>query len=232
MVADAVNEWLRHNLPETRNLSANAIRSYRTGLDLYFDYLESEHGIRRETLAGKCFETETIERWLAWMKDTRGCSPSTCNQRMAALRSFLMFMSRKDAAFIRYGSGVVSIRRMKTVKNLPEVISRETSKALFASIDTSSMTGRRDLALFNTMYSTATRVNEILSLEISDIDLFGQNPHISVVGKGNKRRCIYLLSTEKRDKNPKSLCLPVPWGKTPTLKIISSFLSIDTEPRR
>lgn len=226
MVGEAINEWQGHYLTEVRNLSENAIKSYRTGLGLFLDYLESALGVRRETLISDCFCVDTIENWLAWMKETKGCAPSTCNLRMAALRSFVGFLLRKNVAFIKYGCAITSIKRMRPVKKLPEVISRETIKALFASIDTVSMTGKRDFALFNTMYSTATRVDEVLSLRISDITLSCQNPCIKVIGKGNKHRCIYLLKSVAKILGH---YVAVFHGKAP---ILSDFLFFPINGRR
>lgn len=97
MVGEAINEWQGYYLTEVRNLSGNAIRSYRNGLGLFLDYLESVKGIRRETLVGDCFRVDTIENWLAWMKEAKGCSPSTCNLRLAALRSFIAFLSNASS---------------------------------------------------------------------------------------------------------------------------------------
>lgn len=86
-------------------------------------------------------------------------------------------------------------KKIASCKKLPEVISRETIKVLFASMDTGSMTGKRDFALFNVMYSTATRVDEVLSLKIADVALGSKSPCIKVTGKGSKLRCIYLLKS-------------------------------------
>ncbi len=116
MVGEAINEWQGYYLTEVRNLSGNAIRSYRNGLGLFLDYLESVKGIRRETLVGDCFRVDTIENWLAWMKEAKGCSPSTCNLRLAALRSFIAFLSRKNVAFIKYGCSITSVKRIRPVK--------------------------------------------------------------------------------------------------------------------
>lgn len=195
MVGEAINEWQGHYLTEVRNLSGNAIRAYRNGLGLFLDYLESVKGVRRETLVGDCFRVDTIEDWLAWMKEAKGCSPSTCNLRLASLRSFIAFLARKNVAFIKYGCIITSVKRLRPAKKLPEVISRETIKVLFASMDTGSMTGKRDFALFNVMYSTATRVDEVLSLKIADVALGSKSPCIKVTGKGSKLRCIYLLKS-------------------------------------
>ncbi len=195
MIGEAISEWQGQYLKEVRNLSGNALRAYRTGLALFLDYLESMLGIKRETLVGECFSFETVENWLAWMKEKKGCSPSTINLRLAALRSFIIFLSRRNVAFVKYGCGVISIKRMRQIKKLPEVISREAIKTLFASIDSHTMTGKRDFALFNTMYSTATRIDEILSLRISDVEVDYDNSCIKVTGKGRKSRCIYLLKS-------------------------------------
>ncbi len=45
-----------------------------------------------------------------------------------------------------------------------------------------------------TIYSTAARVGEILSLKIEQLHLDGQKPNITIVGKGSKIRTMYLLS--------------------------------------
>lgn len=81
------------------------------------------------------------------------------------LAKLYSFLARKNVAFIKYGCSITSVKRLRPAKKLPEVISRETIKVLFASMDTGSMTGKRDFALFNVMYSTATRVDEVLSLK-------------------------------------------------------------------
>ncbi|MFK1891837.1 site-specific integrase [Bacteroides fragilis] len=116
MVGEAINEWQGHYLTEVRNLSGNAIRAYRNGLGLFLDYLESVKGVRRETLVGDCFRVDTIEDWLAWMKEAKGCSPSTCNLRLASLRSFIAFLARKNVAFIKYGCSITSVKRLRPAK--------------------------------------------------------------------------------------------------------------------
>ena len=48
------------------------------------------------------------------------------------------------------------------------------------------------------LYSTATRISEILSLKISDIFLGEPRPYINVLGKGNRFRRLTLVKTLKK----------------------------------
>lgn len=52
------------------------------------------------------------------------------------------------------------------------------------------MIGKRDFALFNLLYSTGTRIDEILSLRLSALHLDETKGYILVLGKGNKQRTI------------------------------------------
>lgn len=76
-----------------------------------------------------------------------------------------------------------------------EVITKDTIKRIFASINTRTLIGKRDFALFNLLYSTGTRIDEILSLRLSALHLDETKSYILVLGKGNKQRTIYLLNS-------------------------------------
>jgi site-specific recombinase XerD len=60
--------------------------------------------------------------------------------------------------------------------------------------DSSTKIGLRDVAMMTFEYGTATRIDEILSLKISNIKLNADNPCATIVGKGNKIRTVYLMS--------------------------------------
>jgi site-specific recombinase XerD len=72
-------------------------------------------------------------------------------------------------------------------------MSKKAIQALLAAPDPSTKPGRRDIALMVTIYSTAARLNEILSLKIKHLHLKALKPYMTVIGKGDKIRTIYLL---------------------------------------
>ncbi len=72
-------------------------------------------------------------------------------------------------------------------------MSKKAVQALLSVPDLSTKAGRRDLALMIIIYSTATRMDEILSLKIEQLHLDAEKPNITIIGKGNKIRTMYLL---------------------------------------
>ncbi|NLB41635.1 MAG: site-specific integrase, partial [Clostridiales bacterium] len=72
------------------------MRSYEYALSLYLGFLETQKKIIPENLRGKCFCMDYIEDWLVWLMEQRGCSPETCNNRLASLRVFLRYLGKKD----------------------------------------------------------------------------------------------------------------------------------------
>ena len=165
------------------------------GMGIYIDFLESSKGVTSNTICGECFRKDWIEEWIAWLKEVRKCSPQTCNHRLSILKNFLRFLAHKKIQFIKYDCDAAEIKRMQQPKKQVEVITKDTIKRIFASINTRTLIGKRDFALFNLLYSTGTRIDEILSLRLSALHLDETKSYILVLGKGNKQRTIYLLNS-------------------------------------
>lgn len=164
-------------------------------MGIYIDFLESSKGVTSNTLCGECFRKDWIEEWIVWLKEVRKCSPQTCNHRLSILKNFLRFLAHKKIQFIKYDCDAAEIKRMQQPKKQVEVITKDTIKRIFASINTRTLIGKRDFALFNLLYSTGTRIDEILSLKLSALHLDESRSYILVLGKGKKQRTIYLLNS-------------------------------------
>ena len=173
--------------------SSHTLKSYRDALSLYIGFLETERAIRPKTLEGACFRRAWIEEWLHWLGTQRGCSPATCNNRLASLRAFLQYLSRKDVALLYLWEDASHILRQKARRQKVHGMSKRAVQALLSVPDLSTQAGRRDLALMITLYSTAMRVDELLSLTIEHLHWDAEKPHVTVVGKGRKIRTLYLL---------------------------------------
>jgi site-specific recombinase XerD len=72
-------------------------------------------------------------------------------------------------------------------------MSKKAVQVLLSVPDLSRKTGRRDLSLMIIIYSTAARLDEILSLKTKQLHLDVEKPNITVIGKGSKIRTMYLL---------------------------------------
>lgn len=195
LIASSIREWLTVYIPQVRANSPHTQRAYMITLRLYVEFLESEKSVQHTRLTAQCFDTNIIQDWLLWLKNARNCSNHTCNHRLACLRSFICYLGHTNPRFLEQENKISEIKRMKTVRKSIVEITKKAMKTLFSSIDLSMPIGKRDFALFTLMYSTATRINEILSLRIGDIQLHEKNIHncIYVMGKGSKRRAIPLM---------------------------------------
>ncbi|KKM08518.1 hypothetical protein SY88_23410, partial [Clostridiales bacterium PH28_bin88] len=88
-IARHIHTFLREYVPSQKSHSENTLKSYEYAISLYIGFLEDEKGIDPERLSCDCFSRDMIEEWLQWLADNRGCSPETCNIRLASLRVFL-----------------------------------------------------------------------------------------------------------------------------------------------
>jgi site-specific recombinase XerD len=162
-------------------------------LSLFVRFLETEKGIDSSTLNFACLSRTYIEEWILWLKNKRGCSPETCNIRLAALRAFLKYLAEKEIACLSIYQGATLISRQKVFKKKIVGMSKNAIKSLMSVPDVSTKIGRRDLVLMIVLYCTAARIDEILSLKINQLHLDANKPYVTVIGKGRKIRTLYLL---------------------------------------
>ncbi len=194
IIATAIHDWLGSYLPDVRANSTNTLKAYREALTLYVRFLEDEKSVKSYNLSSGCFSRSYIQAWMIWLKDKRHSSNSTCNHRLACLKSFIKYLSRKNLMFVQIGTEAYEIKAMRSPKKGMDEITKDAIKALFAAPNLNTAIGKRDFALFNLIYNTATRIDEILSLIISSLHLDGKSKdYITVWGKGTKRRTIFIL---------------------------------------
>ena len=74
----------------------NTILSYRQTLNIFVAYMRDEIGIGAAELTFSRVDRDVILNFLTWLEKARGCSVSTRNQRLMALRSFLDFAGQID----------------------------------------------------------------------------------------------------------------------------------------
>lgn len=127
------------------------------------------------------------------MKYDRKCSPETCNVRLGALRTFIKYLSSRDIEFLYLAQESSIIKRQKCTKKKFTGMSRKAVTAILAAPDTSTKTGKRDLAFMALLYSTAARLDEVRSIKISHLHIESSRPYIVLIGKGGKMRTAYVL---------------------------------------
>jgi site-specific recombinase XerD len=192
-IARYINSFLTEYAPLHKTNSQHTLKSYEYALSLYIGFLESEKHIRSENFNAECFSRPNIEDWLTWITKVRGCTPETCNVRLASLRVFLEYLGSRDISYLHLSHSASQIKLRKCVRKKRNGMSKKAVQTLLTVPDVSTKTGRRDMALIIMLYSTAARINEVLSLKINQLNLEAIKPYVTVIGKNDKIRTLYLL---------------------------------------
>lgn len=192
-IAEYISGFLDSYVLSQKTDSMSTLKSYRDALILYLTFLEEEKGIRCESFNADCFRHTVIEEWLAWLREIRKNTPESCNNRLASLRTFLKYLGSRDAAYLHLYLEAAQIPRRKCLKKKVDGLTREAVKALLDIPDPAGRTGRRDMVFLILLYSTAARLDEILSMKTSQLHLSAEKPYAVIIGKGSKIRTLYLL---------------------------------------
>jgi len=193
IIARHINAFLNKYVPSQKSRSSHTLKSYQYALALYIAYLGTEKGISAENLCGGCFSRTIIEEWLQWLMEQRGCSPETSNNRLASLRAFLKYLGSREISLLYLSEDATRIPRKKEVRKKVIGMSKKAVQVLLSVPELSTKAGRRDLALMIIIYSTAARMDEILSLKTKHLHLDVEKPNATIIGKGSKIRTLYLL---------------------------------------
>lgn len=178
--------------PDRLTNSERTLKSYKDALTLYVLFLESE-GVTPSGFTKACFEKQYIEKWIRWLKESRNCCPDTCNVRLASVRVFLEYVGSRDVSLMYLYQDARSIKRQKCTRKKVSGLARDAVAAMLSSPDPATSIGKRDLVFMTLLYATAARLDEILSVKIKQLHTDEKKPYVTIVGKGQKTRTLYLL---------------------------------------
>jgi integrase/recombinase XerC len=181
---DLYADYLRH-LQENVHASPQTIRSYRTDLREFGEFLASPAGGRsRSPLAA---DHRTIRAFLAYLHD-RGVSRATVARRLASLRSFYRHWMREGRTAANPAALVAT---PKLDRRLPRALSEVEVESLLDAAFGDSPLDRRDRAILELLYASGVRVAELVGSDTGDLDLSGGGDGIlRVLGKGRKERLV------------------------------------------
>lgn len=181
-----------------RGVSTHTIRSYSDTFTLVLTYMDKVRHIAADRLTLSHFYRETVLDFLDWLQKERKCANTTRNQRLAALHSFFKYMQYEDAKHLEQWQNILSIRVKRPEKRSSvNYLNVEGVKFLLEQIPVNTKEGRRNLALLALLYDSGARVNEIIDLSPSSLNL-NKPCYITLLGKGNKKRIVPLQNEQVR----------------------------------
>ncbi|MGN6532333.1 MAG: tyrosine-type recombinase/integrase [Ginsengibacter sp.] len=164
-----------------KRYSANTVISYENDLHAFFQFLFSKYKITDL----KEITASIVRTWLASLKENK-CSSKTVNRKISALKSFFKYQLKMNHISI---SPVAAIASLKVSRKLPSFIQeKEIDTLLKNDFFPDTFAGKTDFLIFEILYQTGIRRNELIHLKESDVDK--SSGMIKVLGKGNKERFI------------------------------------------
>src|SRR5712691_8903534 len=156
------------------NQSPHTCRAYKTDLTQLCAFYQGP------------IQTITAEVLRTFFDTHSHLRPATRARKQAAVARFLTWAERQD---LLDANPMHKIDRVKLDPPQPRGVERDQIERIFKAIPASHL---RDRLFFRLLTETGLRVSEGLSLYVEDLDLSLDNEHLTVVGKGGKRRTILL----------------------------------------
>ena len=189
----AIHDFLMVYLPNQRNCSPHTIRSYKYGVGSFLDFVTNQRKIPLSKVTFEMLDSKTIVGFLDDMETTRGCSVSTRNGRLNALRAFFHYSANTEPSTTIYQAEVDKVAMKKEDKSsIVKHLSEQAMKAVLEQPNVSTKKGLRDQFLMILLYDTGARIQEILSIRLKDLRL-DKTSTVTVHGKNMKMRSIPLM---------------------------------------
>ena len=114
----------------------------------------------------------------------RGLNATSRARKVSTIKSFYKYLTVK--AGVLEENPVLDLDTPKIMKSLPRFLSLDESKKLLGSVDGDNAV--RDYCILTLFLNCGLRISELVGLNITDI----HSDCITVLGKGNKQRTVYL----------------------------------------
>jgi integrase/recombinase XerC len=176
-------EYLSY-LASVRNLSPHTLSSYRHDLSLYDAFLK-ERGMSEEKAA--LADARAFVSRLA----ASGLSARSVNRVVSGVRGYYRYRERFGGSA---ANPFTDIRTLRAEKRLPSFLFEEEMSRLLElparGAGEDPFLALRDRAVLEMLYSTGCRISELVSLDVTDLNL--KDRTALVLGKGSKERIVYI----------------------------------------
>lgn len=186
--------------------SAKTIREYHYDLRSFFRFLKLHYRLipldsDLSTITITDIDIEFIKKislsdlyaYMSYLSLDKSNKVTSRARKVASLRSFFNYLSTK--AKVLEVNPAKELESPKLGKRIPKYLNVEESKQLLNAIDGDNK--ERDFAIITLFLNCGMRLSELISINLSQI----KDDKLTVLGKGNKERTIYLNQASKNALN-------------------------------
>lgn len=197
---DFINSFLDYSVT-ILNKSPNSIKEYNYDLMMFFKFMMIHFNLTKETEFKnidiknfdinylKKIKLEDIHSFISYLAVNNKSKAATRARKISTLRIFFNYLSSKTNLIDV--NPAQNLETPKQDKRMPKYLSLDDSKKLLnAAADNDNRNAKRDYAITTLFLNCGMRLSELVGININDIDFSEEK--MTVIGKGNKERTIYL----------------------------------------
>jgi site-specific recombinase XerC len=139
----------------------------------------------------KSITLDDMYAFIAYLQKERNCSVATCARKIISIRQFWKYLKTK--AHLIENNITEELEVPKQAKRMPKYLSLEDSIRLLMSVEDSP----RNYCIVTLFLNCALRLAELTNLNVEQISA----QSVTVIGKGDKERQIYLTPAAKNAVN-------------------------------
>lgn len=185
-------EFLDNYLTLQCGKSPHTVKSYRDSLTVFRRYIYKEKGLSIMKFHFEDCTRDLVLDFIAYMK-RNGYVESSCNQRISALKAYLWYVSDGDILLQPVTLSISRVPFLRQPKLTRPIIPDDALAAILSAPENSKI-GVRDKTIMVILYDSAIRLNELLSLKLSDLNITSENPYLRIHGKGDKERIVAITN--------------------------------------
>ena len=196
---DYLNSFLDY-MVTIQNKSPNTVKEYNYDLATFLKFIKIYYKLTEETdlekIEFKDISLDTIKKiklddlhaFLAYLTTNFKSKAATRSRKVSSLRMFFNYLCLKNIIEINPSQ---NLETPKLDRRLPKYLTLEQSKKLLdVSSNEDKRNPERDYAITTLFLNCGMRLAELVGINIQDIN-FEEN-QMTVIGKGNKERTVYL----------------------------------------
>ena len=195
-VPNLVNDFLNY-LSTIKGKSKNTISGYKVDLIMFFRFLKLYKGLSSEKIEFedivisdidasfiKAITLQDLYAFISFTKSYRNNGEYARARKVATLKSFFKYLSGKAKIIIE--NPAIELESPKIKKRNPIYLTLDESKSLLNSVQGRNC--ERNFCIITLFLNCGMRLSELCGIRISSI----KGDTLTVIGKGDKERTIYL----------------------------------------
>jgi len=196
-----LNSFLQYQLAY-KNKSPESVNQYNSDLTMFLRYMKYHFRLAKEKEFNQIqikdftleqlskIKQEDIHSFISYLSINRRCGPATCARKISTIRIFFKYLTITSKML--KDNPAQNLETPKLNKRLPKYLTLEDSRKLLDNTfeDEENKNKERDFAIITLFLNCGLRLSELVGINIADIKFDDQK--MTVIGKGNKERSIYL----------------------------------------